>query len=82
VVRVYREQRLKIFYARKLLGSTQRLPHVLAEASDAFRTAAPRKPYQGEDVDSSRLPGGMAAQLSRLMGPVPPPIDFSRIKEG
>lgn len=78
VVRVFREGRLKVFYAKKVVGELDGLTPMIHEAASAFQSHLPRKPVKNDEPDMSAF-GDIAQSMERLLLPVPPPVRLSEL---
>ena len=80
VVRVFREGRLKVFYAKKIVGEAEKLNQLVGEALPVFLSQLPAKPVKNDAPEVSAF-GDMAHSLARLLLPVPPPVRLSEMEQ-
>lgn len=80
VVHVYREGRLKVFFAKKIVGQAEKLTQLVGEALPVFLSRLPTRPVKTEEPEMSAL-GDRADALARLLLPVPPPVRLSELEQ-
>jgi hypothetical protein len=78
VVRVFRERRLKVFYAKKVVDELDNLAQIIQEAVLVFQSQLPRKPIKKDEPDMSAF-GDIAQSIEHLLLPAPPPVRLSEL---
>jgi hypothetical protein len=81
VVRVFRESRLKILYARKAVGDIANLSSQLCEAAELFLLQI-QKPLalQLFERDYGRISKLLGKSVTQALSPIPPPVSLEEIE--
>lgn len=78
VVRVFCEEPLEFFYARKVQQDIARCTSLITEASRTFQLQLPSKLIPAEPFD---LPKELGDGVTRAMLPIPPPLGSCEVPE-